>query len=140
MGLDLPSGGHLTHGYYTAKQLGAVMHRCERKAPRSTRQEEDLRHLHLLRVPALPGAPRALAPTQAPGHFFFLGGKEALLSIEPCKCSRQWQKASSTAKPRQEALQEQATAWSKETGLIDFDELRKTALVFRPAMCPGSTC
>ena len=77
MGLDLPSGGHLTHGYYTAKQLGAVMHRCERKAPRSTRQEEDLRHLHLLRVPALPGAPRALAPTQAPGPFFFLGGERS---------------------------------------------------------------
>lgn len=23
MGLDLPSGGHLTHGYYTAKKSGA---------------------------------------------------------------------------------------------------------------------
>ena len=62
MGLDLPSGGHLTHGYYTAKRLAAPMRcrvPCEGKAPGA--QEENLRHLHLLRVPALPGAPRASA-------------------------------------------------------------------------------
>ena len=46
MGLGLPGGEHLTHGYHTAKK-------------------KNLQHIHLLRVSPVQGAPREVLRTQA---------------------------------------------------------------------------
>ena len=50
MGLGLPDGGHLTHGYYVRATHGIQLQAYSRSIP-SDCEEEDDRVVHLLPVP-----------------------------------------------------------------------------------------
>ncbi len=143
MGLDLPSGGHLTHGYYTAngKKISATSIYFESLAYKVNPAVSHLFYpcMGIPGVPFVPGIP-----------VLNLGCYQCMNLLEVCSrllgmeqlqrfariaswacCSCIWQYFVHHLLTQLHCLQ---------TGLIDYDKLQERALDFRPKMiiCGGS--